>query len=72
MGKKRVLVSYGVDVDAHLTPPKPAPVKKSTTLDAAAPTTITQKGDKPMTRHERTAHAMANVRARMRQTADQT
>lgn len=68
--KRAMLKSYGINVDEYLAPPKAAPAKKSTTLDAGAPVQMTQKGEAKMTRQEMRANAMAKVRAAAKQTAD--
>jgi hypothetical protein len=70
------LKSRGFDADALLAPPKPAPAPAAKpaparTLDVTA-SNITRAEDEPKTRAERTARAIANLRARQRATADQT
>lgn len=65
--------AMGLDPDAMLAPPKPAPApaaKPARTLDPAAPN-VTRAENAPKTRDERREIAFANLRASRRTAADQ-
>lgn len=74
--KRASLKAMGLDADALLAPPKPAPPAKqpaaaARTLDVSA-SNLTRPENAPKTRDEKRAVAIENLRARQRATADQT